>query len=152
MRLGLPSYLIHGTNRPWGVGMRVSHGCIRLYPEHIEALFEEVEVGTVVRIINQPFKVGMKDGVLYLEVHPYLQEDQEQFANAFSQIVSRVLARIGPDTRFEIDWELAREVTNAAQGVPIAIGMRLPEVEATRSATASSRQERPLASMNTIPH
>ncbi|MCS3902716.1 L,D-transpeptidase ErfK/SrfK [Methylohalomonas lacus] len=145
MRLGLPSYLIHGTNRPWGVGMRVSHGCIRLYPEHIEALFEEVEVGTVVRIINQPFKIGMKDEVLYLEVHPHLQEDKDQFANAYSQIVSRVLARIGPDTRFEVDWELAREVTEAAQGVPIAIGMRLPEVQATRAATVNPRRDLPLA-------
>jgi len=74
MRLALPGYLIHGTNRPYGVGMRVTHGCVRMYPEDIEALFPQVEVGTRVVIINEPVKVGWWGDDLYMEVHPPLEE------------------------------------------------------------------------------
>ena len=64
LTLSLPSYLIHGTNKPAGVGMRSSHGCIRLYPEDIEALFSRVPRGTAVRIVNQPVLAGWRDGQL----------------------------------------------------------------------------------------
>ncbi len=66
MRLGRPEYLIHGTNKPWGVGMRVSHGCIRLYPEDIESLFQQVSINTPVNIINQPYKVGGSEEMKYI--------------------------------------------------------------------------------------
>ena len=75
MRLGLPGYLIHGTNKPSGVGMRVTHGCVRMFPEDIEALYKTVPVGTAVNIVNQPVKIGWTaDGTLYLEAHPALME------------------------------------------------------------------------------
>ena len=75
MRLGLPGYLIHGTNKPSGVGMRVTHGCMRMFPEDIEALYKTVPVGTAVNIVNQPVKIGWTaDGTLYLESHPALME------------------------------------------------------------------------------
>jgi L,D-transpeptidase ErfK/SrfK len=66
-------YGIHGTNFPWGVGRLVSHGCIRLYPEHISQLYKEAPVGTRVEIINAPVKIGFKNGDIFLEVHtdPY---------------------------------------------------------------------------------
>jgi L,D-transpeptidase ErfK/SrfK len=76
MYLGFKGYLIHGTNKPYGVGMRVSHGCVRLYPEHIAALFPHVPVDTPVHVVNQPFKVGWRGGQLFLEAHPPLS-DQE---------------------------------------------------------------------------
>ncbi len=78
MRLGIGggSYLIHGTNKAFGVGMRASHGCIRMMPEDIEYLFPQIEVGTPVRIVSQPVKVGWFGGKLYLEVHEPLEEDQ----------------------------------------------------------------------------
>jgi L,D-transpeptidase ErfK/SrfK len=69
MRLGLPGYLIHGTNRPAGVGMRVTHGCIRMFPEDIAYLFDQVAVNTPVRIINEPIKLGWDGELLVLEVH-----------------------------------------------------------------------------------
>jgi L,D-transpeptidase ErfK/SrfK len=75
LSLGHAGYLIHGTNKPYGVGMRVTHGCMRLYPKDIEHLFQQVPVGTPVRIVNQPYKVGYANGELYLEVHPNLEED-----------------------------------------------------------------------------
>ena len=72
LRLGWPTYLIHGTNKTDGVGMRVSAGCIRMLPEDIEYLFELVNVGTAVRVINEPLKLGKLDGEVYLEVHTKL--------------------------------------------------------------------------------
>ncbi|MDX9715676.1 MAG: L,D-transpeptidase family protein [Dissulfurispiraceae bacterium] len=69
MRLSSSSYLIHGTHRPYGVGRRVSHGCIRLYPEHIPQLFSISAIGTKVTIIQQPVKVGQREGRVYISVH-----------------------------------------------------------------------------------
>jgi L,D-transpeptidase ErfK/SrfK len=65
--MDLPGYLIHGTNRPWGVGMRVSNGCIRLYPEDVEGLYEQVPIGTPVRIVNEPILFGKSAGVPVLQ-------------------------------------------------------------------------------------
>ena len=73
MRLGLPGYLIHGTNRPAGVGMRVTHGCIRMFPEDIGFLFEKLPLKTPVRIINEPVKVGWAGEQLFVEVHRTLE-------------------------------------------------------------------------------
>ena len=73
MRLGLPGYLIHSTNRPAGVGMRVTHGCIRMFPEDIEYLFPNVDVNTPVQIINAPVKIGWFGDKLVMEVHPVLE-------------------------------------------------------------------------------
>ena len=75
LRLSLPGYLIHGTNKPSGLGMRVTHGCIRMFPEDIEALFENVPVGTPVRIVNQPYKIGWTNDGFYLEAHPPLDQE-----------------------------------------------------------------------------
>lgn len=79
MRLGIPSYLIHGTNKPYGVGMRVSHGCIRMRQEDVEALFEMIPQGETVRIINQPLKIGRFAGSLFMEFHSPLEEDGLSF-------------------------------------------------------------------------
>ena len=77
MRLDIPGYLIHGTNRPAGVGMRVTHGCIRMYPEDIFFLYNELKVGTPVRIINEPIKLGWDERKLFLEVHSSLDSKRE---------------------------------------------------------------------------
>jgi len=122
MRLGLPDYLIHGTNKPFGIGMRVSHGCIRLYPEDIEDLFEQVKLGTRVEIVNQPYKIGELDGVLYLEAHPYLDEDAGIFENNLTPIVKLIVDSTG-EQQYEIDWDLVRQVVRNPTGVPTAIGV-----------------------------
>ena len=87
LKLDLPGYLIHGTNQPYGVGMRVSHGCVRLYPENIELLYELVGVGEQVTIINEPYLAGWRNGELYLESHLPLEDDAidagEHLANIF---------------------------------------------------------------------
>lgn len=69
LALSLPEYGIHGTDVPWGVGMNVSHGCIRLYPEDIQRLFMKTPVGTPGRFVYQPIKFGWRGNALYVEVH-----------------------------------------------------------------------------------
>ena len=75
LKLEMPGYLIHGTNSPYGVGMRVSHGCVRLYPENIELLFDLVAVGEAVLIMNEPYQFGRRDGTLFFEAHEPLEDD-----------------------------------------------------------------------------
>lgn len=75
MRLSKTNFLVHGTHRPYGVGRQVSHGCIRLYPEHIPQLFNMVTIGTKVTIVKQPIKVGVRNKRVYVEIHedPYIK-------------------------------------------------------------------------------
>ncbi len=91
LQLGRPGYLIHGTDRPYGIGMRATHGCIRLYPEDIQRLFEEVPVGTPVRIVNQPYKAGWYRGVLYFEAHPPLEENLAEAKDNLTPAVRAVV-------------------------------------------------------------
>lgn len=78
LRLGWPTILIHGTNRTDGVGARVSAGCIRMLPADIEELFQDVSSGTSVRVINQPVKVGLLDGVRYIQIHPLIKDQSNK--------------------------------------------------------------------------
>jgi len=135
LRLGLPSYLIHGTNRPHGVGMRVSSGCIRLYPEDIESLFRSVSLGTPVRIINQPYKVGIRGNVIFLQAHPFLQEDRELFAGNLTSVVKMII-RLTQDREYAVDWDMARRVIDQRNGIPVQIGMLLSPVQEPRYADA----------------
>ncbi len=117
MRLAIPGYLIHSTNKAFGVGMRVSHGCIRMTPEDIEKLFPQVPVGTPVRIVNQPAKAGWYGGKLYLEIHPPLEEDLAGRARlldtAFAAIDEALSQRNG-----EVDEAAVRRVIKQQSGIP----------------------------------
>ena len=126
MRLGIPSgaYLIHGTNRPVAVGMPITHGCIRMYPEDIESLFRLVPVGTGVTILNQPLKTGWVDGVLYLEVHPALPTD----APVSLTELTRKLVDATRERSVRINWPLAEQTLAQARGMPVAVS--LPQINA----------------------
>ena len=139
MRLGLPDYLIHGTNKPYGIGMRVSHGCIRLYPEDIEALFSEVSLKTPVKIINQPYKIGVKNDVIYLEAHPFLEEDRDKYENNLTSVVSLII-EIANDRDYEIDWSAAYGAINKPNGLPVAIGMYTPKIMQAKVKEKLSRE------------
>jgi L,D-transpeptidase ErfK/SrfK len=69
LRLSKGTILIHGTNKPWGVGRKVTHGCLRLYPEDIPHLYKLVHVGSPVMIVREPVKVGLQRGRVFVEVH-----------------------------------------------------------------------------------
>jgi L,D-transpeptidase ErfK/SrfK len=120
LRLAHDGYLIHGTNKPYGVGMRVTHGCLRLYPKDIERLFGIVPVGTEVRIVNQPFKLGWSNGALYLETHPSLEEQADQFQASYNQLAGRV-STFAQSAGVEIDWDLLEKVAAEKTGVPTII-------------------------------
>ncbi len=77
MNLGWAGYLIHGTNKPYGVGMRSSHGCLRFYPEDIALLFEQIAIGTKVQVVNQRLTHGWHNGKLYVQVMPPSEEELE---------------------------------------------------------------------------
>lgn len=121
MRLGMSSYLIHGTNRPWGVGMRVSHGCIRLYPEDIASLFSQVEVGTSVNIIYQPFKAGIREGMLYLEAHASLPELESKGRGGLTSMVAAIVAATEKPIP-ETNWEVVRRAVEERTGVATQVG------------------------------
>jgi L,D-transpeptidase ErfK/SrfK len=126
MRLSLPSYLIHGTNQPWGVGIRISHGCVRLYPEDIARLFPEVPEGTRVTIVNQPYVAGWHDGQLYLEAHPPLAEDAKRWGDSLGPMKQAVTARAtGPDV---VNWEKAEKIAREARGIPIPVSPDSPDL------------------------
>ena len=131
MRLSIPGYLIHGTNRPAGVGMRVTHGCIRMFPEHIERLFPEVPVNTAVQIINQPYKLGWSGDDLYLEVHPPLEVaaevegevvDIDQTGDRSLTSITKLYIDVTKDRAADVDWTLVNEVYTARLGIPVKIG------------------------------
>lgn len=126
LRLALPGYLIHGTNRPFGIGMRVTHGCIRMLPEDIAELFEHVSVGTPVNIVDQPVKTGWHDGVLYVEVHPPLDDDGGRRANLLRHTLERVYARLN-DRPAILDAAALRQAVSEMRGIPVAVS--LPGVE-----------------------
>ena len=120
MRLGMPSYLIHGTNKPLGVGMRVSHGCIRMLPEDIEHLFAQLPVGTQVNIVNQPVKAGWYGGKLYLEVHPPLEE----YPNDRGAVVEEVMVALDDAMNrrsAELDNMIIEEAIDQRNGLPQVI-------------------------------
>jgi L,D-transpeptidase ErfK/SrfK len=121
IRLNLTTYLIHGTNNPDGVGMRITSGCIRLFPEHIEQLFPLVDVGTQVHIMNEPIKVGWAADVLYVEVHPPLEEESEsQLRMRFTTL----LREAANAHSLVIDWPRADAIFAAATGVPTEVPVR----------------------------
>lgn len=138
LRLGWKNYLIHGTNKPDGVGRNVSHGCIHLYPEDIEKLFNSVAIGTPVRVIDQPAGAAWIQDGLYVAVHPSKDQADEidtdqpmtpDPPNDLRQVVSAVAGNYGQ----AVDWNavdqaglqrtgLPIEVAKGSAGVPVAGG------------------------------
>jgi L,D-transpeptidase ErfK/SrfK len=127
MRLDIPggAYLIHSTNRPAGVGMQVTHGCIRMYPEDIEALFKIVPLKTTVHIVHQPYKMGWKDDDLYIEVHTPLEGQEDPEASLSLTSVTRLLVSATQDMpSIAIDWAKAEQAFLRPTGVPEPVMLR----------------------------
>jgi L,D-transpeptidase ErfK/SrfK len=120
LRLGLSSFLIHSTNHPYSVGMRISHGCLRMYPENIEELFGKVAVGTPVRIIDHPYKAGWQQGVLYLEAHPPLAESRPDADTNLTPMVVAVTAVVKHRLN-DHAWQAAVRVASRDEGIPTPI-------------------------------
>jgi L,D-transpeptidase ErfK/SrfK len=144
LRLGIPGYLIHGTNRPAGVGMRVSHGCIRMFPEDVEFLFERIGVKTAVRIIDVPVKMGWDGEALVAEVHPLLEVPQPLVEESLEKIEQLDADVELPEVEFvskdplthvteqfitataerpgQLDWDLIEALVERSDGIPNVVG------------------------------
>lgn len=122
LRLGLPSYLIHGTNKPAGIGMHVSHGCIRLFPEDISTLFAMVSKGTPVNIVSEPYKVGWQGNTLMMEVHPPHPEGDSKPVQSYTPWVQALIAATKDEPKAPVDWEKAEKIVHQGSGIPEAIG------------------------------
>lgn len=120
LRLGVSGYLIHGTDKPFGIGMRVTHGCVRMYPEDIEDLFPEIEIGTAVNFVDQSIKLGWFADTLFVEAHPPLEENQTSEEEALNQALARIESD-HPLALLNLDSEVLRNALIERRGIPIPI-------------------------------
>ena len=119
--LGFRGYFIHGTNKPAGLGMRVSRGCVRMYPEDIARLYADLPIGTPVRIVNQPIKMGWRDGVLFMETHPGNGELELGAEFSGTDVVRQVIAVTSGEQARLIRWERVVAVAKTLTGIPYAV-------------------------------
>lgn len=129
LNLGWSGYVIHGTNRPYGIGRRSSHGCIRLYPEDIPVLFSMVGIGTKVRVIDAPFRAGFHGGNLFVSVSPHLSQSDEILNHGFVRTpvrtdgIESILRQTAPEG-FMIDWNAVNRALQYPSGLPAMVGRR----------------------------
>jgi L,D-transpeptidase ErfK/SrfK len=137
MRLAIPggSYLIHGTNNPDAVGMAVTHGCLRMYPEDVERLFQAVSVGTSVALVNEPVKIARVDGEIWLEVHPPVDPEGQRAGPNLEEFERRLDQLLGP-TQTAIHWDIALQALRESSGIPQVIGIDIPPDEPTSETPA----------------
>ena len=132
LRLEWPGYLIHGTNKPDGVGRNSSHGCIRLYPEDIEWLFSEVTVGTPVRVVNDEVQTAWIGSDLYVAIYPSKKQAEqieinEPMTPAVPPRLKKRVASAAGGHMDRIDWDQVQRAAQDRTGVPvrvIALGSR----------------------------
>jgi len=128
MRLGWPSYLIHGTNKPPAVGMRASAGCVRLYPEDIARIYEAVPKGTKVTVVNQPFLLGWQGDRLLVQAYEPLVDDKRDWEDVPKALRQKLKKPKSPlwkkvaEHDEAIDWEAVRAAAAEPRGIPIAVG------------------------------
>lgn len=128
MRLGVPGYLIHGTNKPYGIGMQISHGCVQLYPEDIEVLFKKATVGMPVRIMHQPYLTAWHQNTLYLEAHDPLPKWAKDKATLKKQLMKQ-LHEISAKKSVAVDWEKVEQILQRSDGIPTPILMQSPDIK-----------------------
>lgn len=126
--LSTPGYLIHGTNRPGGIGLRTTSGCIRLYPEDIRSLYNHITIGTHVKIIHDPYKIGIYNKQLYLEVHeplsdPYYNKESNEIV--IKKAINNSLTFHNININDYLHWsyleEILQKFTKIANGYPLLI-------------------------------
>ena len=128
-RLDWPGYLIHGTNKPYGVGMRSSHGCMRLYPEDIAVFFELIPVGTKVTVVNQPYLFGWRDRTLYLQAYTALEDDTRDWNSHRRRLLDQLLkSRSQPEAArrihagdAELDWQRIGTLARTPRALPVPV-------------------------------
>jgi len=141
--LGWPEFRIHGTDKPWAIGRRVSSGCMRMYPEDIKSLFKMVPVGTKVTVVDQPILVGWISGALYLEANPSKSQNIDIEINGEHQVkgltdaLKKVITDAAGAPASRIDWDAATEAVEQRLGYPVVIA------EAEKTVAAAGKKELP---------
>ena len=129
--LNLPGdYRIHGTDvdKIFGIGMQITHGCVRMYPEDIEALYRSVPVGASVYIVKQPVKVGWLNNTLYVEAHPDL-EGEEKTQDQRYAIALELIQKANKGELPEFDQVALNKALKDLDGTPVPLYERLPPLE-----------------------
>lgn len=136
LRLALPSYLLHGTNEQTGIGMRVTHGCMRFYPQHIEHLYDIVPTNTMVTFLNQPVKYGIQGNDILIEVHPPLEEDNISTAGLKEKAFAQLAEYLKQFPNASINNDMVNIAVQQQTGIPIIIGQKdsRPSIQNTNSA------------------
>ena len=129
LQLAERGYLIHGTNRRFGIGQQVSHGCIRMYNEDISQLVWEAEKGTQVRIVEEPVKIGIENDLVWLQIHGQREELTEEDRDELWREAEEKVSRLKQDKpRVEINRSQLDDAVEAADGIPRRIGEILDQV------------------------
>ncbi|MBV6417668.1 MAG: hypothetical protein CMLOHMNK_02398 [Steroidobacteraceae bacterium] len=136
LAIGGGSYLIHGTNNPAAVGMAITHGCIRMFPEDIEQLFAMVPVGTNVYLVNEPVKVAIVHGEVYMESHPPVDAEGQVAPIDPNDFAARLDKALGP-TRTAVHWDYALDMLNKGTGMPVLIGIEADDAPAPSAPVAA---------------
>jgi L,D-transpeptidase ErfK/SrfK len=138
LTLGWPSYLIHGTNKPYGVGLRSSHGCIRLYPEDIERFYAMIPLGTKVTVVNQPFLFGWHQGQLQLQAYTVFDDDPRDWQKARKTLLTKSLSprlqKLLKTEESAIDWAAVSAVAHAPRGVVVPVSGEASTLDAVIAA------------------
>jgi L,D-transpeptidase ErfK/SrfK len=123
--LGWATYLIHGTNKPYGVGLRSSHGCIRMYPEDVAKFFDMIDKGTQVQVVNQPYVFGWHEGQLYLQAFDVLEDDKRDWSKSRPKILSKTLnkriEKLLAERKESIDWERVAAIAADPRGLVLSV-------------------------------
>lgn len=120
--LGVPGYLIHGSNKQFGIGMRTSHGCFRMFNNNVLELATMVPVGTPVRILNEPYKFGVSGGKVYLEAHTPLDDKGDpSVVDKHTAVINALLKRQDLANNLRMNWDMVRDVVAAEDGLPVEI-------------------------------
>ncbi|MBA3756531.1 MAG: L,D-transpeptidase family protein [Nitrosomonas sp.] len=131
LKLDWPSYSIHGTDKPPSIGLRGSHGCLRMYPEDIVSIYNDVPVGTPVRVVNQPHLLGWRERMLYLQTYPVLEDDKRNH----NQLLKKSLSTVRSTPKAKIDKrpqaKINQTLFNDAISNPRAIAIPVTQPDIT---------------------
>lgn len=143
LQTGFRSIFIHSTNRPWGIGMPVTHGCLRLYPEDAAELFGSVRIGTPVRIVNEPFVVGVTDAGVFMASFEAAGDENHalwQAASAVNRVVEEQARR---KRLFAVDWSRVREAALGRHVIPVPLSASEDAVHDPAANVAAERYRFP---------
>jgi L,D-transpeptidase ErfK/SrfK len=148
LRLAWPQFAIHGTDKPPSVGLRGSHGCLRMYPEDIMRIYNNVPVGTPVRVVNQPRLFGWRGRELYMQAYPILEDDKRNHDQSIKKLLSEVRstpkAKLDARPKAKINQALLNEVIRKPRALAIPITQPNITLSAYLARTTHVRNTLPL--------